>query len=394
MKILFIASVYPRFHTDAEVPWLRKLVAHLVRAGVQIQVMAPSYQGLKSHTIDGVTVHRFRYATQALEILTHDEGAPSKMAGKPWMQLLAIPYCISGFFKCIQLAHREHFDVIHAHWPFPHALIALGACKLFHIPLVLHFYGAELLLLRKKRWIRPIMKFIIGQGNAIVAISHFTASRIQDVCDCKVEWNPYGTTFSRAATFETHPCLGKFRILFVGRHIERKGLEYLIRAASKLDPNRFEVRIVGKGDLTPALQNLAKTIAPQTVLFTGSLSAEALATEYKTANCFVLPAIVDSKGDTEGLGVVLIEAMEYGLPVIASDVGGISDVVIHEKTGLLVPEKDVDALVSAFERIAADPPLSAQLLQGAEAHVREYFDWDKITERQIAIYASCRDSSN
>jgi glycosyltransferase involved in cell wall biosynthesis len=394
MKVLFLGSVYPRFHSDTQVPWLRRLVAHLVRAGVEVQVMAPSYRGLESHTIDGVPVYRFRYATPALEILTHDEGAATKMTVKPWMQLLAIPYCISGFFKCIRLAHRERFDVIHAHWPFPHALIAFGACKLFHIPLVLNFYGVELLLLRKKKWIRPFMKFIIGQGNAIVAISHFTAARIREVRDCEVEWIPYGTTLSRAATFEVHPHIGKYRILFVGRHIERKGLEYLIRAAGKLDSNHFEVRIAGTGDLTPSLQNLARSIAPETVVFTGLLSPEALETEYKTANCFVLPAIVDSKGDTEGLGVVLIEAMEYGLPVIASDVGGIPDVVIHEKTGLLVPEKDVDALVEAFERMAADVQLNVRLLQGAEAHVRECFDWDKIVAKQVAIYASCSGSSN
>ena len=80
MKVLVVGSVYPRFPEDNEVPWLRKSVATLRDAGVEVEVMAPSYKGLKSHTIDGVPVHRFRYAVKNLEILTHDEGAPTKMA--------------------------------------------------------------------------------------------------------------------------------------------------------------------------------------------------------------------------------------------------------------------------------------------------------------------------
>ena len=63
---------------------------------------------------------------------------------------------------------------------------------------------------------------------------------------------------------------------------------------------------------------------------------------------FTLPAIIDSKGDTEGLGVVLIEAMELGLPIVASNVGGIPDVVIDGESGILVPEKDPQALANAF----------------------------------------------
>ena len=94
MKVLVIGSVYPRFHEDAEVPWLRTSIAHLKKAGLQVQVLAPAYRGLKSHEIDGVPVNRFRYAPANLEMLTHEEGAPSKMASKPWLQLLAIPYII------------------------------------------------------------------------------------------------------------------------------------------------------------------------------------------------------------------------------------------------------------------------------------------------------------
>lgn len=387
MKVLVVGSVYPRFDGDNEVPWLRKSVDTLREFGVEVEVLAPAYKGLKSHAIDGVPVHRFRYAPKNWEILTHDEGAPTKMAKHPLLQLLAIPYCISGFFKCLALARKRKFDVIHAHWPFPHALIVLGACKIFRIPLALNFHGAELLLIRKKKWIRPVMKFIIGQADAVFANSHFTAEKISAIRPVKTEWSPYGSPLASGNVPPPHERSGRYKILFVGRHIERKGIRYLIHAAANLDPRKFEVRIVGKGDLTESLKKLSKEVSPQNVVFTGPLSPDALRAEYLNCNCFALPAIVDSKGDTEGLGVVLIEAMQSGLPVVASDVGGIPDVVVDGETGILVPEKDPDALAAAFRKLEADSALEKSLLAGAERRIRECFDWGKIAARQIAVYS-------
>ena len=430
MKVLVIGSVYPRFQEDAEVPWLRTSVAHLKKAGIEIQVLAPAYKGLKSHDIDGTHVNRFRYAPANWEILTHEEGAPSKMASKPWLQLLAIPYIINGFFQCIRICRKWRPDVIHAHWPFPHAYIALGAAKLFRIPLVLNFHGAELLLIRKKKWVKPLLKFAIGQAQAIFANSSFTAGKIKALRNVDVEWSPYGTTLetnkdeSNASchpernvvkskdpvTIVPHPVNGKFKILFVGRHIERKGICYLIEAAKHLPRDKFEIRIVGVGDLTEQLKQQAALLderqktkderdvilsesegssqgnQPANIIFTGKLSPEDLANEYKTANVFVLPAIVDHKGDTEGLGVVLIEAMELGLPIVASNVGGIPDVVVNGESGILVPEKDPVALADAFKRLEADATLIQKLLAGARKRIEECFTWDGIIERQIEVY--------
>ena len=414
MKVLVIGSVYPRFQEDAEVPWLRTSIAHLKKAGAEIQVLAPAYKGLNSHDIDGTHVNRFRYAFANWEILTHEEGAPSKMASKPWLQLLAIPYIINGFFQCIRICRKWHPDVIHAHWPFPHAYIALGAAKLFKIPLVLNFHGAELLLIRKKKWVKPLLKFAIGQAQAIFANSSFTAGKIKALRNVDVEWSPYGTTLETRTdealqtrnennaschpernaveskdpvTIVPHAVNGKFKILFVGRHIERKGICYLIEAAKYLPRDKFEIRIVGVGDLTEQLKAQAAAVKEGAeIIFTGKLSPEDLANEYRTANVFTLPAIVDHKGDTEGLGVVLIEAMELGLPIVASNVGGIPDVVVDGESGILVPEKDPVALADAFKRLEVDPTLIQKLLAGARKRIDECFTWDGIIERQMEVY--------
>ena len=299
MKILVIGSVYPRFEQDSEVPWLRTSLQHLKDSGCEVQVLAPAYQGLKDHRIDQIPVHRFRYAPSSWEILTHDEGAPSKMAARPWMQLLAIPYIISGFFRCLWLAKKWKPTLIHAHWPFPHGLIALGACKLLGIPLVLNFHGAELLLIRKHPWVRHVLHFILGQSSLVFANSHFTAQKIQAIRPVGVEISPYGTTLGTlpARSFEMP---SRFRVLFVGRHIERKGIEYLLQAATQLSADSFEFRIVGHGDRTPALQQMAKQMGLTHVHFTGKLSATDLEQEYQQAHACVLPAIVDSNGQRSG----------------------------------------------------------------------------------------------
>jgi glycosyltransferase involved in cell wall biosynthesis len=177
----------------------------------------------------------------------------------------------------------------------------------------------------------------------------------------------------------------------VGRHIERKGICYLIEAAKYLPRDQFEIRIVGVGDLTEELKKQAASMPPESaeIIFTGKLSPEELANEYRTANVFTLPAIVDSKGDTEGLGVVLIEAMELGLPVVASNVGGIPDVVVDGVSGILVPEKSPEALASAFKKLSSDAGLVRDLLAGAQKRIAECFTWDGIIERQVQAYEKC-----
>jgi len=389
MKILVLSSVYPRFEADAEVPWLRISLRELKKNDCDVVILAPAYKGLKNHSIDGIPVYRFRYAPASLEFLTHDEGAPSKISRNPFLQLLAIPYVISGSIKTLYLCLKIKPEIIHVHWPFPHAFMAYVAAFFCKIPVILTFYSAELLLAKKKKWIKPILKIFIKKADLVIAISSFTGKTVKEIYDRKIEFLPYGTTLDGVRiNIERNKlaCPRKFTVLFVGRHIERKGIEYLIKAAGMLDPDKFEIRIVGRGDLTEKLKMQAAKDAPEQVVFLGKLSTEELEMEYQNAHCFILPAIVDSKGDTEGLGVVLIEAAQYNLPIIASDVGGIPDIVINKETGLLVPEKNPAAISTAIKELAENEELRKSLVLGANEHIEKNFSWEKITEKQMAFY--------
>ncbi|MDR0330628.1 MAG: glycosyltransferase family 4 protein [Chitinispirillales bacterium] len=386
VSVLVLTSVYPRSQEDTEVPWLRASLRKLAEGGCGVSVVAPSHKGLKSHAVDGVRVYRYRYAPAALEILTHDEGAPSKIAKNPFLQLLAVPYVISGSLKTLFLCFKLKPKIIHVHWPFPHAFMAFFTKIFYRFPIVLNFHGAELLLMRKKKWIKPFLKFFIKRADAVFANSSFTAKRITEVYPREIEISPYGTTFGSRRECAARVGNGKYNALFVGRHIERKGIGYLIKAAALLDADKYQVRIVGRGDQTEKLKAQAAREAPGQVVFLGKLSNEDLEKEYRSAGCFVLPAIVDSRGDTEGLGVVMIEAAEYGVPIVASGVGGIVDVIIDNKTGLLVKEKSPEELAAAICRLCGNPDLSAELAKNCRERVGKFFSWERITAKQIELY--------
>lgn len=387
-KVLFFGSVFPRFPEDSEVPWLRETMIRLRRAGVDAEMLAPSWNGLRDHEIDGIPVHRFRYAPASWEHLTHDEGAPSKVAKSLRMRALAALYVLCGTVRCFRVCLKSKPDLLHVHWPFPHALMALPASRLLRIPMVINFHGAELLLVRKFPWVAPVLRFLIGRADAAVANSGFTAARVKALRETEVHVIPFGSplpAFEKTAEpFSSEPR----NILFVGRHIERKGIPFLIDAFSRLrEPGKWRLRIVGAGDRTEELKRRAAA-SPHAdkIVFTGKLDPAALAAEYAGASVFVLPAVVDSKGDTEGLGVVLIEAVAAGLPLVASDVGGIPDVVVDGESGLLVPEKDPEAIARAVERLADDPALRASLVEGARKRCAEFFNWDRVVGLLTGLY--------
>ena len=224
------------------------------------------------------------------------------------------------------------------------------------------------------------------QRSTVVAISRFVASKIKAIRQVPVQVIPYGAA-AKPRLLIKHKSSSPFRVLFVGRHIERKGIIYLIRAIEKLQAgSEIECRIVGTGHITECLKQAAAKTRNTQIVFTGQLSNESLLTEYANANVFVLPAIVDSRGDTEGLGVVLLEAINFSLPIIATNVGGVPDVVLHDETGLLVPEKDVNELACAILRVRDNPSLVETVTSNAINHASRFFAWDSIIHRLMIVY--------
>lgn len=170
-------------------------------------------------------------------------------------------------------------------------------------------------------------------------------------------------------------------VLSVGALVQRKGHHTLLQAASQLKRQGLPLRylICGEGPLRPALETEARRLElGEEVFFTGFCPdvSHLLA----AADFFVHVPL------WEGLGVAVIEALAAGLPVIASHVGGIPELVIDQQTGLLVPPQDPAALAAALSRLVYDSSYAAALGHAGQQHARTHFDADAMAKRNEALY--------
>jgi glycosyltransferase involved in cell wall biosynthesis len=386
LRVCLVTSTYPLSEEDTNVPFLRESVRHLTRGGADVHVFAPSYEGRTSHRIEGVPVERFRYFFKQWENLTHRQGAPNRIRN-PLYLFVAFFYVLFGLVQAVRFCRKHRFDLIHVHWPFPHGLWGWAASRLTGAPMVLTFHGAELLLSRKYFFVKHFLRHSLRHCRAVQCNSSFTAQEVRKLTDREVDVIPFGCTVVPIARVRAidRPIQ---EVLFVGRLIRRKGVEHLLRAMPLLSAEMpVHLHVVGGGDQSERLRTLCAQLGlGTTVTFHGVVSSEELQRRYASADAFVLPAIVDERGDTEGLGVVLVEALSFAIPVVASDVGGIPDVIKHGETGLLVPEKDPGALVQAIARILRDRSLAARLTMQGLQHARTYFDWDRINRQVLDLY--------
>lgn len=411
MKVLFVVTAYPRHEGDVITPWLVETIERLNDAGTQVEVFAPAYRGSQTSIIGGVKVHRFRYAPAAIETLTHDMPALERIRRSPAFLALVPSYVAAGSAAAARIARDGNFDVVHAFWPIPHGLFAIAAKRASRAALVSTFFSAELAWTgATRRILAPILRSVVEASDAVTVISSYTARRLREyVPGVQSVTIPFGAAAvdrpprenidvngatpageNPAGRSRARKAADPFELLFVGRLVPRKGVDVLLRATALLaqDP-RLRVRIVGGGPERQPLEYLSDQLGlGGKVVFEGVVSGEKIASQFEECDALVLPAIVTETGDTEGLGVVLIEAMGYGKPVIASAAGGIVDIVSDGDTGLLVPPGDPDALAAAIRRAMDHPDELARISRRGTAYATEAFGWDAIISRLSRVYES------
>lgn len=391
MNVLYIASAYNRHDGDVITPWLVRSIEEVQSRGVRVDVLAPSYRGSGDHSVGGVRVHRFRYAPAGLEDLTHDQTAPDRIRARPWYAALVPAYVASASLAAARLVRREGFDLVHVHWPIPHGVIGLAARWTTGVPVVSSFHGVELTWTKNDlRVLTPVLRYLIRSSDAVTANSTYTQGLIRGLHDRPVELIPFGTT---VPVHVDPSALGKpadspFELLCVGRLVERKGLPVLLQALSSLGPQRHvSLHVVGDGPRRAEWEARAGELGlASRVHFHGFVSEEQLAVRYASCDAFVLPAVFDSKGDTEGLGVVLIEAASNGKPLIGSAIGGIVDVVKDDVSGIRVPPSDPQALADAVASLVDDPQRCRTLGEGARRLWEAEFSWAIIADRLVDLY--------
>jgi len=280
-------------------------------------------------------------------------------------------------------------DVVHVNWWVPGGFAAWPG-NASGRPVVLTSHGTDLFLLDRFPAARRLAGPIFRSAAQVTVISTPLVERVTTlgVPRERITVLPMPLTADRFSA-STRSERAEGGLLFVGRLIERKGAEFAVRAVAELRRRGRAARltIVGDGADRPRLEALIKELGLFGVVeLAGALPHDAVAEHYRTASVLLMPAVTDWKGEQEGFGMVLVEAMASGLPVVATRSGGIPDVVRDGATGLLVPERDPEALATAAARLLDDPPLAQRLATAARAELESRFAPDVIARGYEAVY--------
>ncbi|MBW3659512.1 MAG: glycosyltransferase family 4 protein [Actinobacteria bacterium] len=274
-------------------------------------------------------------------------------------------------------------DVVHVHEPAV-PLVALTASLGTDVPTV-GTYHAWSERDRAYRSARPALRRVARRLDVRVAVSQAACeyhSRALGLSERDFRIIPNAVDVERFASASPIPGHAPPTLLFVGRLERRKGLEQLLRALLLLKPDRPDVRVlvVGEGPERDRCQAMIPARLRSDVVFLGRVDADDLPRFYRSADLFVSPAL-----GGESFGIVLLEAMAAGTPVVASDIPGYRSVLRHELHGRLVPPGDPRALADAIATLLDNPALREAMGREAQVAARDY-DWAAVTARLRSLY--------
>jgi glycogen(starch) synthase len=175
-------------------------------------------------------------------------------------------------------------------------------------------------------------------------------------------------------------------VLYVGRLDQEKGLPVLLQAFAHVWTVEPRARLVlaGKGVLQEELQRRAAELGVgERVSFVGYVTGDALAGVYRTAEVLTVPSLY------EPFGMVALEGMVCGIPVVVADTGGLREIVTDGVTGLRVPPGDAPALAQALLRVLSDEALASRLGQTGQQHAHQAYNWTDLARQTVAVYAAC-----
>jgi glycosyltransferase involved in cell wall biosynthesis len=330
VKVAVLTTSYPRTPTDSAGRFVADAVEHVRRRGIEVEVVSPA------------SVRHYGIA--------YGSGVVGNLRRQPARSLL-LPLMLGTFRRAARRAAREA-DLVHAHW-LPLGAIAMTLGR----PFVVQLWGTDVELARRAA---PLARQILRRARVTVCASNALADAARELGAGEVHVIGSGVDVPSRVGPEARPP----EVLFAGRLSREKGILELLAAADGM-----LLTIAGDGPLRDRVPGAL-----------GFVPHDRLGGFYERA------AVVAVPSHREGFGVVCAEAMAHGRPVVASAVGGLLDLVVHEETGLLVPPGDVGALRAALQRLLSDEELRRRLGAAARKHVEAKFSWERTTDLTVGVY--------
>jgi glycosyltransferase involved in cell wall biosynthesis len=397
LRIVCPTYWYPQHANDTQATYVHDINRHLVRRGNRVTVVTPGDRSLPAEdSFDGVDVVRF--PMELPSDLTYGKVAQGQVSMLGRFARLAVMahYMEAQYRATVTVARERGADVLHAHWAIPTGPAAVMAARRLGIPSVITMHGGDVYVNPEQgydfptRWyVRPPLRWTLSRADALTAITE----------DCRQHALRAGAPAPSIRLIFNGTDLRRFspapggngvdprwgpRMIFACRQLfPRKGIRFLVEAVAQLKPRFPDLKLVlaGDGFERPALAKMAEDlgIAPD-VTFLGWVPNAALPDYYRAAAISVIPSL------EEGFGIPAAEAMGCEVPVVASDAGGLPEVVEHGVTGLVVPRGDSAALADAIGTLLADPDKRKRMgLAGRERALR-HFDWDRSAEHFEQLY--------
>lgn len=366
MNILMLNYEFPPVGGGGA-PVTFELCRELVRRGHSVDVVTMHAPGTKRfEIIEGINVFRVPALRRKNEICY-----PHEMA----------TYIASAVPFCLRRMKKRRYDVIHAHFIFPTAVVGSILKWWTKVPLVVTAHGSDVPLYNPDRFrllhrlLHPFWKTTVRSIDVLVVPSKYLKGHLQTFANIGVVIIPNGFRMELI-----RPSSRERKILIVSRIFRRKGVQHFLEAIKDMDLNDWEVIIAGDGPYLTQLKKLAEHVKPR-VNFVGFVQDDKLHYLYETSSIFVFTSL------NESFGVVLLEAMSAGLAIITTNVSALPEVV--EETALLVEPNNPFQIREALKRLIADSSLRQEL--GDKGRQRaQLFNWPTITEKYEAVYEAAK----
>ena len=282
-------------------------------------------------------------------------------------------------------SRARHFgpQLVHAHFASG-GQTAIPLARALGVPLIVTLHGADVTIRGASSRYKPV----IQAAARFICVSGYIRDRALQAGFPAERLTVHYIGVDRAVfpPVTSTPATG---VVFVGRLVEKKGCQYLLRAMRIVQRAFPEctLTVIGDGPLRRELEELARFLNIQ-CSFLGTQPGSAVRHHLMQSRVVCVPSIAAANGDSEGLGIIFAEAQSMGIPVVSTWHGGIPEVVIDGHTGLLVPERDSEALAHALKQLLGDRALWEQFHKTGPEHIARYFDLAQQTNLLEDIYDS------
>ena len=358
LRVLITTSTFPTREGDGQARFVLDL-AEALSEHVDVTVLAPHGPGLPTRErIGRVWVRRFRYfLPTSAQTLAYGAGMRDNLR-QNWLARIQMPFfLIAQTLATGWTLFRARADAINSHWLVPQGLTSALVAKITRTPLILQVHAADIYFLARFAWGGKVARFVVSKSSTVFADGSHVRKALDDLLGYPsgAILRPMGVWAEKfndpTPDKSRSPELPAEYVMFVGRLVEKKGAEFLIRAmpAVREQAPRTEVVMVGAGPLETNLKATCSELGlSEVVHFVGPKPHSEVIRLMRYAEVVCVPSIVDSHGETEGMPTVVLEALATGVPVVGSEVDGIPDILSDRVNGWLAKPKDPDDLSRAI----------------------------------------------